>query len=275
MIKHSNPFGCLSDDNKDEDDNEASTVESSLVSTTSDKISNIIGMNDNTFYISTNLDQHEQLPDSSPYCRTPVGRATSALEINNIIGPKLEENQQQQPPATPSRCALTQIFETVSVTVLVPFNALWRQIQPQEIICELGIELNINKSPSDISNPSDSSVGSSNRGNQNNPSFSSSNKGNRNCNNGEENDDPSDSSNSSWGNKNNRTSFNNKIINNNKEDIIHPCSSCLSMRFATNTGTSPSPSLGTSIGTLLALVPSLVPSLGTSFGTSLGFCSIV
>ena len=100
------------------------------------------------------------------------------MATKNIIGPELDENQQHQPPATPTRCVLTRIFETVSSIALTPFNILCRQLQPQEAICELEIELNINNSPSDISNPSDSNLSLSNGGNQNNPSLSSSNRGN-------------------------------------------------------------------------------------------------
>ena len=152
-------------------------------------------MNDDAFYISTDLDQQQQqLLDSSPSCRTPVGSSLGILfgtslgtspgtspgpslgtsigtsigtslsldtslvtslgtspgpttshwqqrhpppatttpilctlfetqqevvrdlnhgiEINNIIDSELEENQQQQPPTTPSGCALTRIFKT-------------------------------------------------------------------------------------------------------------------------------------------------------------------
>ena len=51
------------------------------------------------------------------------------MATENVIGPELKENQQQQPPATPTCCALTRIFKTVSSTALTPFNALCRQIQ--------------------------------------------------------------------------------------------------------------------------------------------------
>ena len=44
LVKHINPFGCLSD----EDNYEAPTVESTLVSTTSDKFS---GMNNGAFLL--------------------------------------------------------------------------------------------------------------------------------------------------------------------------------------------------------------------------------
>ena len=238
LMKHSNPFIYLSDDSEDEDNNEAPTVKSALVSinsedennneaptvksalvnTTSDKFKNDnkIGMNDDAFYISTNLDQQQQLPDLPQYHRTPVGLATSALEINHIIGPELEEKQHQQPPTPPS--TLTRIFETVLATVLTPFNALWSHIQPQEAIDELEIELNINNSPSDISNPGDSS-------------------------------------NSKWGNNNNRTS------------LVGPS---LDTSLGTLLGTSPDCSLGTFIGASLALGPSLGPSLGASLGLSPG-----
>ena len=52
LVIHSNLFGCLSD----KDNDEAPTVESTLVSATSDEISNTIGMNSDAFYntISTN-----------------------------------------------------------------------------------------------------------------------------------------------------------------------------------------------------------------------------
>ena len=83
----------------------------------------------------------------------------------NIIGSELEENQHNQPSATPACLAITRIFEIVSLTTLTPFNALCRQLQPQEALCELEIELNFNNSPSDISNPSDSNLGLSNGGN--------------------------------------------------------------------------------------------------------------
>ena len=71
LAKHSNLLDCLSDNNNNKDNNETPTVESTLVSTTSDEISNSIGMNDNAFYISTDLDQQQQLLDSSPSSRTP------------------------------------------------------------------------------------------------------------------------------------------------------------------------------------------------------------
>ena len=50
LVIHSNPFGCLSD----EDNDEVPTVDSVLASTTCDEFS---GMNGDAFYISTNLDQ--------------------------------------------------------------------------------------------------------------------------------------------------------------------------------------------------------------------------
>ena len=58
------------------------------------------------------------------------------MATKNIIGPEREENQQQQPPATPTRCAaptrpiLTRIFDTVSSIALAPYNPLRRQLQP-------------------------------------------------------------------------------------------------------------------------------------------------
>ena len=52
------------------------------------------------------------------------------MATENIIGPELEDNQQHQPPATPTCRALTRIFETISSTALTPFNALCRQFQP-------------------------------------------------------------------------------------------------------------------------------------------------
>ena len=45
------------DEKNDVNYDNVSTAESTLVSTTSDEISNTIGMNVNAFYISTNLDQ--------------------------------------------------------------------------------------------------------------------------------------------------------------------------------------------------------------------------
>ena len=93
------------------------------------------------------------------------------MATKNSIGPECEENQ-QEPPATQTRCTLTRIFDAVSSAALTPYNTLCRQLQPQEAtIRELEAKLNINNSPSDISsNPSDrdSNLGSSNRGNQNN-----------------------------------------------------------------------------------------------------------
>ena len=71
LVKHSNPFGCLSD----EDDNEAPTVESTLDSTTGDEF---IGINGDAFYISTNLDQQQQLLDLSPSCCTSLGASLGA-----------------------------------------------------------------------------------------------------------------------------------------------------------------------------------------------------
>ena len=54
-MKHNNPFGCLSDGDDDKDNNKAPIVDSALVSTTVDEISNTIGMNDDAFCVSTNL----------------------------------------------------------------------------------------------------------------------------------------------------------------------------------------------------------------------------
>ena len=48
------------------------------------------------------------------------------MATENSIGPELEEDQQQQPPTTPTCRALTRIFETVPLTALTPFNALRR-----------------------------------------------------------------------------------------------------------------------------------------------------
>ena len=83
-----------------------------------------------------------------------------------IIGPEREENQ--QPPATPTRCAINQIFSIA----LTHYNAIRRQFQPYEVaIRELESELNINNSPSNItSTPNDHELhlGSSNGGNQSN-----------------------------------------------------------------------------------------------------------
>ena len=134
-----------------------------LVSTTSDEINNEnnIGMNDDAFYTSADLDQQPQLPDLLQHHCTPVDLATSALlEINHTVGPEFEENHHQQPPTPPSYCTLTQIFKTVSSTVLTSFSALWSQIQPQEAITELEIELNITSSPSAINDPGDLSYSS-------------------------------------------------------------------------------------------------------------------
>ena len=104
-MKHSNPFICLSEDNDDEDNKEAITVKSDFVSTTCDEINNDknIGMNDDAFYTSADLDQQPQLPDLLQHHCTPVDLATSALlEINHTVGPEFEENHHQQPPAPPS-----------------------------------------------------------------------------------------------------------------------------------------------------------------------------
>ena len=87
------------------------------------------------------------------------------MATKNIIGPEREENQ--QPPATPTRCVLNQLFAAAST----PFTAIRNQFQPQEVpIRELEAELEINHSPSDItSTPSDHKphLGSSSGGNQN------------------------------------------------------------------------------------------------------------
>ena len=81
----------------------------------------------------------------------------------NIIGPEREENQ--QPPATPARRVLNQLF----VAALTPFTAIHNQLQPQEVIIrDLERELNINHS--DItSTPSDREphIGASSGGNHN------------------------------------------------------------------------------------------------------------
>ena len=83
----------------------------------------------------------------------------------NIIGPEREENQ--QPPATPARRVLNQLFAAAST----PFTTIPNQLQPQEVtIRELERELNINHSPSGItSTPSDREpcIGLSSGGNQN------------------------------------------------------------------------------------------------------------
>ena len=90
LVIHSNPFGCLSD----EDNDKAPTVESTLVSTTSDEFS---GTNGDAFYISTNLDQQQQLLGLSPSCCTSLGP---------LPGTSLESvtmshwQQQHSPPAT-------------------------------------------------------------------------------------------------------------------------------------------------------------------------------
>ena len=47
------------------------------------------------------------------------------MVTENIIGPKREENQ-QPPPATPTRRVLNQIFLAAST----PYNAIRNQIQP-------------------------------------------------------------------------------------------------------------------------------------------------
>ena len=65
-MKHSSPFGCL----LDEDNDEEPTVESALVSTTNDEFR---CMNGDAFYISTDLDQQQQLLDLSPSCYTSLG----------------------------------------------------------------------------------------------------------------------------------------------------------------------------------------------------------
>ena len=69
----------------------------------------------------------------------------------NIIGPKLEENQ--QPPATPARRILNQFFAAAATS----FTIIHNQLLPQYvIICNLERKLDVNHSPSDIiSTPSE------------------------------------------------------------------------------------------------------------------------
>ena len=65
------------------------------------------------------------------------------MATKNIISPEREENQ--QPPATPARRILNQLFTAVST----PFTAIRNQLQPQEVtIRELEAGLNINHSTS-------------------------------------------------------------------------------------------------------------------------------
>ena len=83
-MKHSNPFGCLSD----EDNDEAPIVKSALDSTTSDEFS---CMNGDAFYISTNLDQ-QQLLDLSPSCCTSLGPSLSTFfgtSLGTLLGTSL------------------------------------------------------------------------------------------------------------------------------------------------------------------------------------------
>ena len=87
------------------------------------------------------------------------------MAIKNIFGPERRENQ--EPPATPARRVLNQLFVAASTL----FTAIRNQLKLQEVtIRELQAELNINHSPNDItSTPSDREphIGSSSGGNQN------------------------------------------------------------------------------------------------------------
>ena len=72
------------------------------------------------------------------------------MATKNIIGPELEENQ-QEPPATPACRIPSQILATAST----PFTAIRNQLLPQDVIIrDLERELNINQSPA----PSDLSL---------------------------------------------------------------------------------------------------------------------
>ena len=90
LVIHSNSFGCLSD----EDNDKAPTVESALVSTTNDEFSD---MNGDAFYISTNLDQQQQLLGLSSSCCTSLYPSLGA-SLCTLLGTSL------------GRCILLALF---------------------------------------------------------------------------------------------------------------------------------------------------------------------
>ena len=112
LMKHSNPFGCLSD----KDNDKASTVESALDSTTSDEFS---GTNGDAFYVSTNLDQQQQVLGLSPSCCTSLG-PLSGTSLESITMSHWQ--QQHSPLATTIPHDSIEYRATVAVTAIETEN---------------------------------------------------------------------------------------------------------------------------------------------------------
>ena len=112
MVKHINPFGCLSN----EENTEAPSIESDLDSTTSDEFSS---MNGDVFYVSTNLDQQQQHLGLSPSCCTSLG----PLPGTSIESVTMSHRQQQHsPPATTIPYDSIEFRTTVAVTAVETEN---------------------------------------------------------------------------------------------------------------------------------------------------------
>ena len=87
------------------------------------------------------------------------------MAINENTGPKLEENQHHQPPATPTRCTLSQVSAAAPTTVLTPSSIFQRQNQQEKTNSPRDSILSSSDGGDDTNSPSDSIFSSSNRGN--------------------------------------------------------------------------------------------------------------